>query len=78
MIASLMRHSQVIKAPLEIYEDVFGYRKFRRRDPGFFSHFFWGGGKEQGRVSSGEGEGMNPSASPQGRGDQVICASSSR
>lgn len=44
----------------------------------FFQHFFGGGGKERGRVSSGEGEGMNPSASPQGRGDQVICASSSR
>ena len=35
MIASLVRHGQVIKVSLEIYEDVFSYRKFRRQDPGF-------------------------------------------
>lgn len=29
MMASLMCHSQVIKAPQEIYEDAFSYRKFQ-------------------------------------------------
>lgn len=45
MIASLMCHSQVIKVPQEIYEDIFSYRKFglaRSKRFFFFPPFsFW-------------------------------------
>lgn len=62
MMASLMCHSQVIKAPQEIY-DVFSYRKFglarsRRSPPAPLSFF---GDKEEGTREKG---GMNPSALP--------------
>lgn len=46
---------------------------------GEIQDFFWGGrARMWGKRRERERERMNPSASPQGRGDQVICSSSSR